>query len=161
VVMDEVSAMEASPLERLQAWMEAMYTWYATHVERASVYLNQNHNLTGERAAAMQAQAREFEHFLRELIAEAKGAGTLRSDLDTGMAARFLLGVLNSIPRWYRPGGPVSPEQLAREFTSMSLRSIAATPTYIDQLLIPPGPSAALARSSRAGASRRKPPTTD
>jgi len=149
-LMDQIMEMDATPLERLRTWIDSMYRWYATNVERASVYITQHHNLTGERAEAMRTQAREFEHFLRELLAEAKGAGALRADLDTRMAARFLLGSLNSVPRWYHPGGSTSPEDLAREFTRMSLAAVTAVPSYVDQLLVPPGPVAAVARAARA-----------
>lgn len=130
VIMDQVSTMDAPAVERLRVYLHDMYGWYLSHVERSSVYLNQQHNLTGERAAQMRAQAREFEHFLRELLAEAKGAGALRGDLDIRLAALFLLGVLNSIPRWYKPDGRFPPEALAAAFTDMSLRALAAGATF-------------------------------
>lgn len=50
---------------------------------------------------------------LHELFAASKTEGTLRDDLDPWLAARFTFGLVNSLVEWYRPDGPISPEQLA------------------------------------------------
>lgn len=123
---DEVAALDLSALERLRIYLERTYLWYLTNVERVSVYLNQQRHLTGENRTAMRLQAREFEQFLRELLAEAKGSGAVAPEVDLKLATFFILGALNSIPRWYHPGGPYSPEQIASHFAQMSLRVVAA-----------------------------------
>ena len=125
LLMLEVSKLDASAIERLRIYLERMYLWYLNHVERVGVYLNQQHHLTGDNRAEMRLQAREFEQFLRALLAEAKGEGAIHSSVDLKLAAFFLLGGLNSIPRWYRADGAYTPEQIATEFAAMSLRTIA------------------------------------
>ncbi|MBA3743568.1 TetR/AcrR family transcriptional regulator [Sporichthya sp.] len=123
-LMTEISELDVAPLERLQSYLERTYLWYLAHPERVSVYFNQQHHLTGENRGEMRVQMREYEHYLRELLAEAKGAGGLRADLDLKLASFFLLGALNSLPSWYRPGGAYAPEHIAREFTAMSMRTL-------------------------------------
>lgn len=125
-LMTEISELDVEPLERLRVYLERTYLWYLAHPERVSVYFNQQHHLTGENRGEMRMQMREYEHYLRELLAEAKGAGALRADLDLKLASFFLLGALNSLPNWYRAGGPHSPDHIAREFTAMSLQSLTA-----------------------------------
>ena len=123
-LMDEVSAADLSALDKLRLYLERMYLWYMANVERVSVYLNQQHHLTGANAAEMRLQAREFEQFLRELLAEARGSGAINSQVDLKLAAFFMLGALNSVPRWYRPSGAYTPERIAAEFAAMSLRVV-------------------------------------
>lgn len=124
-LMVEVSELEVPAFERLRLYLERMYLWYLSNVERVSVYLNQQHHLTGQNRTEMRLQAREFEQFLRELLAEARGEGTVDGSVDIKLAAFFILGALNSLPRWYRTDGPYSPEQIAHEFAQMSLRVVA------------------------------------
>ena len=144
VIMDEVAALQVTPMERLRAWLERMHLWYLNNNERASVYLNQQRFLTGQNREEVRAQARHYEHFLRELLAEARGSGALRADLDLRLASYFLLGALNSLPGWYRPDGSYPPEKVAEMFTDMALRSLL------------PGPGAAKRPAAKA-APKRKP----
>ena len=126
-LMSEVAGLDLAALDRLRIYLERMYLWYMANIERVSVYLNQQHHLTGTNAAEMRLQAREFEQFLRELLAEAKGAGTIGGHVDLKLAAFFMLGALNSLPRWYRTGGSYAPEHIASEFAAMSLRVLTPT----------------------------------
>ncbi len=125
-LMAEVAGVEAPPVEKLRIYLERTYLWYLANIERTSIYLNQQHHLTGENRTEMRLQAREFEQYLRELLAEAKGSGALLPDADLKLAAFFMLGALNSVPRWYHPGGAYNPERIAREFAAMSLRVVVA-----------------------------------
>lgn len=50
---------------------------------------------------------------LRKTFEEARAEGSLRDDLDPGLAARFTFGLVNSLVEWYRPDGPDSPQALA------------------------------------------------
>ena len=127
-LMTEVAALDLSAIDRLRVYLERMYRWYLANVERVSVYLNQQHHLTGDNRAEMRAQAREFEQFLRELLAEARGSGSVDSGVDLKLAAFFILGALNSLPRWYHPSGPYTPDHIATEFAAMSLRVVTGPP---------------------------------
>ena len=135
-IMAEVSALEVTPIERLRTYLHRMHLWYLTNHERASLYYNQQRNLTGKNLDQVRAQARGFEQYLRELLAEARGSGALRPDLDIRLATLFLLGALNSLPRWYTPGGGYEPDQVATAFTDLAVRSLlaeseAATPKRV------------------------------
>lgn len=139
--MAEVRELDVPPVERLRGYLDRMHLWYLQHLERASVYLNQQHHLTGKNRVEMDEHAREFEHFLRELLAEARGAGSLRQDLDLRLASFFLLGAMNGLPRWYQPKGDYSADPVAAQFTEMSLRALHADPA-------PPAPAARKRRST-------------
>jgi AcrR family transcriptional regulator len=127
-IMDEVAALQVTPIERLRAYLLRIHMWYLTNHERANVYYNQQRYLTGRNREEVRAQARAFEQFLRELLAEARGSGVLRPDLDLRLATLFLLGALNSLPRWYQPGSSYQPEQVAEAFTDMAVRALLPDP---------------------------------
>lgn len=56
---------------------------------------------------------RGFDKMLRELFELSLTEGTLRADIDPGIAERFTFGLINSIVEWYRPDGRFNPEQIA------------------------------------------------
>lgn len=123
-IMAEVSALEGAPMERLRNYLKLIHLWYLEHPQRVSVYFTQQQHLTGDRYAEMRMQNREFEHFLRGLLAEAKRCGALAADVDPKLASFFILGALNSLPKWYQPGGPLSRQQIAEEFAMMATRML-------------------------------------
>lgn len=56
---------------------------------------------------------REIDRKLRVLFEASRDEGTLRPDMDPRIAERLTFGMVNSIAEWYRPGGSITPEQLA------------------------------------------------
>ncbi len=50
---------------------------------------------------------------MRALFEASRDEGTLRADMDPRIAERLTFGMVNSIVEWYRPDGPISPEELA------------------------------------------------
>lgn len=56
---------------------------------------------------------RGFDAKLRELFELSRAEGTLRDDIDPGLAERFTFGLINSMVEWYRPGGRFTPEEIA------------------------------------------------
>ena len=70
---------------------------------------------------------RTFDHQVAALVDAARTEGSLRSDLDPRTTTRLLFGTINSIVEWYKPGGAVSPEQLADDVISMLFDGLHST----------------------------------
>ena len=73
------------------------------------------------------AQRTKIEHrmrvyidLLRETLIELKKTGQLR-DIDPTVAAFSIAGMILWLPRWFRNGGRLSPEEAADEIASMAL----------------------------------------
>lgn len=67
---------------------------------------------------------RQFDHEVADLVAAAARSGELRPDLDPGLGARLLLGMVNSISEWYRPGGPLTAAGLASATAGIGLHGV-------------------------------------
>ena len=72
------------------------------------------------------ARRREFDHRVANLVDAARTEGTLRSDIDPRTTTRLLFGTINSVVEWYKPGGPISPEQLADDVISIMFDGLHA-----------------------------------
>jgi AcrR family transcriptional regulator len=62
---------------------------------------------------------REFDRRVRAIVAEAAADGDLRADLRPALAERLVLGMVNSITEWYRPGR-VDVEELRNTVVAMA-----------------------------------------
>ena len=68
---------------------------------------------------------RQFDHSVAGLVDEARAEGTLRADVDARTTTRLLFGMINSIVEWYKPGGPITPDQLADDVITVAFDGIA------------------------------------
>lgn len=62
-----------------------------------------------------------YENIFRRILAEGVGQGVF-ADQDLGVAVRAILGMCNSVVRWYRPGGDQSPQEIAALFAEFAVR---------------------------------------
>lgn len=78
-------------------------------------YLSLLLRLRGNSEAELRAMQRRraFDAKLREVFEQSLIEGTLRIDIDPGLAERFTFGLINSLVEWYRPEGDLRPDQIA------------------------------------------------
>ncbi len=62
---------------------------------------------------------------LASLVREAVAEGTVRDDIVPEVTSRLLFGMVNSLAEWYRPGGPVDPDVLARSVAELAFDGLA------------------------------------
>lgn len=105
----------ADPLERLKACMEKNVRLVTDGWSKEVTIILQEHaNLTGEARSQMNARKKRYVRFLETSFAEAVRAGQIRP-VNPKVAAFSFLGMVLWIYKWFRPEGPLSAEQLARE----------------------------------------------
>lgn len=64
---------------------------------------------------------RAFDQRVTAIVAEAQAEGLIRDDVDAAVATRLIFGMINSVVEWYRPGGPVDPDELGEDILRVSL----------------------------------------
>lgn len=64
---------------------------------------------------------REFDRRVAAIVHAAQDEGLVRDDIDAGVATRLVFGMINSLVEWYRPGGPVDPDELADDVLRTTL----------------------------------------
>ncbi|MBI2401274.1 MAG: TetR/AcrR family transcriptional regulator [Gemmatimonadetes bacterium] len=68
-----------------------------------------------------------YERALRELIEQGIREGELRA-VNPKLAAFAILGAVNWIARWYRPGGPIQTQELGLRFAEQLLGGLTCSP---------------------------------
>jgi TetR/AcrR family transcriptional regulator, cholesterol catabolism regulator len=109
----------ADPEERLRALIRLHIQLVVRARDREiTVILHENHPLPAALRKRVNAQKKDYIHFVEQLIAEVQRARK-SSKVAPRAAAFALLGMINWIYQWYRPEGSLQEEDLARQYTEI------------------------------------------
>jgi hypothetical protein len=127
-VLDDFRAARAGrddPVDRLRQATLVYALRHATHRREAIVVNRDTTSLDEPDRAEMQALRREHDHALRGIIEDgvADGQFTIESPALGSFAIREMCV---SIARWFQDGGPISPGQIASEYSEFALRIVGA-----------------------------------
>ncbi len=67
---------------------------------------------------------RAFNQVVADLVDEARNDGDIRRDIDPRTTTRLLFGMIGSVVDWYRPGGPVSAEDVANDIVTIAFGGV-------------------------------------
>ena len=109
---------------RLRALIRGHLEVILDHRDEASTFLNEARALDEIYREGVVAARDRYELIFRRVIGEGVSAGEFDERVDPVMAGIFILSILNSVGRWYRPEGALDREELAEriwEFVSSGL----------------------------------------
>jgi TetR/AcrR family transcriptional regulator, cholesterol catabolism regulator len=113
----------AGARDRIGALVRAHVGVVTADPELASVFVHEWRHLDGERRAAILARRDAYERRLRDAIADGMTAGELLPT-DPAVAAAFILGAMNAVAGWYRPGGRLAADRIADHYADLAIRSL-------------------------------------
>lgn len=100
-------AASASHLDNdRDAWVASSNTFWA--------------NFDSSQKRSVIANRDRYEKALRALVDQAMQTGALRQ-ADAGLATRLLLSAMNYLPRWHRPDGPLTAEDVMHRYLDLVL----------------------------------------
>jgi AcrR family transcriptional regulator len=110
-VADAVKADDRPAIERLEQLVRGSVLVLAERLPCVTLLLRARGNTATERRAL--ARRREFDEIVADLVKQAEQDGDIRPDVDPGVTARLLFGMVNSLVEWYRPGHAAVDDGLA------------------------------------------------
>jgi TetR/AcrR family transcriptional regulator, cholesterol catabolism regulator len=120
------TARVAAPLERVRALVRSHLESMLRDQARHAATLSEMRALSPERLAEVIARRDAYEALVRSVLIDAQKTGALRNDIPAKYLCLYLLGLMNRVEVWYRPGGSLSPQQLASVFVTVFLTGAAA-----------------------------------
>ncbi|HEV3496938.1 MAG TPA: TetR/AcrR family transcriptional regulator, partial [Actinomycetes bacterium] len=111
--------------ERLREMIAAHVQVVTGGRERAKVFLFEWTFLGEERRAAIARSRSAYQGYFERVVAEGVAAGELTAP-DPKLAAVFILSAMNAMAHWYRPDGPLGPDELAGHYAELFLRGLQA-----------------------------------
>jgi AcrR family transcriptional regulator len=115
-----IGAEEISPEDRLRKAMRAHVSVVAGSLDEAWVFHHEWKALTGPRREEVRRLRRRYERLWDRIVRALPGA------VDPRFARLLVLSAANWTYTWYRPDGPLSPEEVADRFTDLLLVGLGA-----------------------------------
>ena len=113
----------ADPVEKLRRVVHAHVDLVTRERELMDVFFREWRELPAEKQAAVREYEKRYVDLLERTVAAGIAMGLLQP-LPPRMVVFGLLGMLNWLVRWYRPGGPMRPEEIADVFLAMVCRGL-------------------------------------
>jgi AcrR family transcriptional regulator len=125
---DAIEASDRTPREKLQAVVRVSFDAIDRHHSEVAIFQTDAAYLaTFDRFAYLVERNARFRELWTGLLTDGVASGELRSDLNVELVYRFLRDTVWVAVRWYRPGGDLSPEQVADQYLHILLDGIATT----------------------------------
>jgi len=126
--LDKIAALEGSALEKIRAFVVVHFAHNANNLVKMGVFFKDFRSLSGERRRTIVEERDMYDNFLRDLIRAAQKEGAVCPDIDAKLEAITILGMLNWVYQWYRPGAGMSPLEIANEYGDFVVHGLACDP---------------------------------
>jgi len=110
--------------EKIRAAICFHLDWMAAQPHVTGVFLRELPNLPARLRRRLIGEVKEFEARWVALVREGIAAGALRPDLDAKLTVYAILGLVNSVHRWYRPQGRLAMKQIAEQYADLILDGV-------------------------------------
>lgn len=123
-VVAQVVDAARSPLDEIFAIAAAHSRFAVENFYITSAFYSDRAALSADRRRAISRTRDAYEAKVRDLIREGQGRGEIADDLDPTLAARGLLGMLNSIQQRHRLSKEMTPDAVAEEYSRLCVRAL-------------------------------------
>lgn len=115
-----------APIDQIVAFTYGHVRLNATpkRIQRAITVVHDGEKVKPARRRALVKNRDDYERYLRDIITAGQNEGSIHRDVHVRSCSFAILGVINSFNRWYRPDGPLTSDELGREFAAFSLAAV-------------------------------------
>lgn len=123
----QIMANEPNPLERLKGLFMASFEAIEDRHAQVVIYQDEAKRLTDlPQFAFVDTRNKEQRRMWLDLLNEGVKQGYFRPDIDVDVVYRFIRDTTWVSVRWYQPGGPLTAEEVGRQYLAIVLGGIAA-----------------------------------
>lgn len=118
---------KANPLERLTGLFMASFEAIEHRHAQVVIYQDEAQRLSSQpRFAYLEDRNKQQRKMWLDVLNEGIEEGYFRPDLDVDLVYRFIRDTTWVSVRWYQPGGPLTAEQVGRQYLAIVLGGITA-----------------------------------
>jgi AcrR family transcriptional regulator len=123
----QVITTEPNPLERLKGLFMASFEAIEDRHAQVVIYQDEAKRLTAlPQFGFVETRNKEQRKMWLDLLNEGVKQGYFRPDIDVDVVYRFIRDTTWVSVRWYQPGGPLTAEEVGRQYLAIVLGGIAA-----------------------------------
>ncbi|MDQ2637983.1 MAG: TetR family transcriptional regulator KstR2 [Actinomycetota bacterium] len=121
----EIADTEPNPLERLKGLFMASFEAIEHRHAQVVIYQDEAKRLSGqERFSYVDERNKEQRKMWLDLLHQGVEEGYFRPDIDVDLVYRFIRDTTWVSVRWYQPGGPLTAEEVGRQYLAIVLGGI-------------------------------------
>jgi TetR/AcrR family transcriptional regulator, cholesterol catabolism regulator len=121
----EIVATEPNPLERLKGLFMTSFEAIADRHAQVVIYQDEAKRLSSqERFSYVEERNKEQRKMWVDVLNQGIEEGYFRPDIDVDLVYRFIRDTTWVSVRWYQPGGPLTAEQVGRQYLTIVLGGI-------------------------------------
>lgn len=122
--LDRILARDATPAEALREVITSLVTGTAKAAKAAAVFTHELTRMSAEHYAEQQSEWRRYQDSVRELIRRGQADGAFRPSTSPQLTSWAIFGVTNSMHTWFRPDGPKTAADIAKELADLIMSGI-------------------------------------
>jgi TetR/AcrR family transcriptional regulator, cholesterol catabolism regulator len=123
---EEILARGLGPRETLEAVVTASFESIDRHHDEVAIYQNEAKYLAQfERFGYLRERNKQLRKLWAGILEDGVRAGVFRADLDIELVYRFIRDTVWVAVHWYRPGGGLRADEIARQYLGILLDGIA------------------------------------
>jgi len=124
-LVEAVAAMDKPAGDRLRAAVEIHTVEAIRDRDAVACFIEEGRYLRPDLMEAHLEKRDRYEQIFRRMVEEGISSGEFAPQ-DVGMSVRAILGMANSVVRWYRPDGSKSAEEIASYLAGFALGGVFA-----------------------------------
>lgn len=94
------------------------------NLDDAAIFFRSMHHLSPEKLKQVRAERRRYHERFRALVEEGQQSGVFSSATPADLVVDYHFGSVHHLSTWYRPDGPLSPQQVADHLSDLLLRAL-------------------------------------
>lgn len=122
--LDGVLSQQLTPAAAVRAIIRDMVVTTAECAAEAKVFFREGHRLGDTNQLRVRAARRRIHDAVTDLVRSAQESGEFARPAGPEMVTFTIFGVINELPVWYSPDGPLTPDQIAAELSDLVLAAL-------------------------------------
>jgi AcrR family transcriptional regulator len=121
-----IASSQATALDALAELLADRVAYTCRNRELLRIFFEEEAELPARQQSRLISVRHEYEQTLLDMVARGEEAGEFSLPTTPPIFVNTLLGAANWVYKWYRPQGPLSPEQLGSQIAALLLAGLRA-----------------------------------
>ncbi|GAA0456241.1 TetR/AcrR family transcriptional regulator [Streptomyces sp. NPDC046215] len=122
--LDAFADADAPVGQRLRAAAADVVVTTIENLDDTTIFFRSMHHLGPEKLKQVRAERRRYHERFRALIEEGLRTGEFSTATPADLVVDYHFGSVHHLGNWYRPGGPLTPQQVADHLADLLLRAL-------------------------------------
>lgn len=122
--LDALAGSDAPVERRLRDAAADVVVTTIENLDDTKIFFRSMHHLAPEKDKQVRAERRRYHERFRALVEEGQRTGVFSAATPADLVVDYHFGSVHHLSSWYRPDGPLSPEQVAEHLADLLMRAL-------------------------------------